>query len=699
MSLFLLNQLRCCRSRTALPNYYYLSSTIRCRSSTRDDSHNGGSDRGGGGDELGSTIVRNAGGQATLGQTVILVQQGTEIQELPVIMRRFGKDDVMSLCSNTIHIDGMATSSNASYHTTHEHFTAATTVDGDENGNEAPVNPVTDPDCIIQQLDVCQTIGEMFAVIDTVPDNELSPDIIVFTMDKVMRLDTLEALKQMEDSNETYEKLLLGLCKKAGNRTLLDSLNHFSLYLSMARTIDHICSELLIRSADGCLDMIEICESIDAFIACKRFADAEKFWSGISDQEQQINTSNIKFGYEVLPKIKVSRRMVLGVLERRIMNIYSQLSPDAVCQIVEALKECKAAGSPRSLRSISAWLILNIHTVSETQLEMIVRALTQLNYTDKQIENSLERYVKAKATKIKAQTLVVEILRHVSRFRLLNTYILNGCSEYMIMNAGIIEPGYLRDMLQPYGMLHYQPLNSQNFWKMIETFLHQHFHRITPRHVIDIMLNCVYLEVYPVNFVDRIFNPYFLDLIHSQTPMEYLGVMRNDLKIFDTAMTLECSGYKGPMLPRDVHARPLWTDFRIRRIVNDITDQLAIVAGGEDRFSKMTVPQQLPFSATYLIDVLFHPPGLGRFWNFNTFQDRNVYAAALIHLPEHYDSSGQYLMGPQMMRIRHMRSIGLKVITLKHDILARLRIHRKELNEYLVERMRDALPAKSLNNN
>lgn len=671
---------------------------MRWLSTTRDDNNGCGCADGsrGGSDEKDNTIV--SGG--TLGQTIILVQQGTEIQELPVIMRKFCQDDVVSMCSNRIQTDDVTSSSNMNFRTACNLFAQSTAVE--ENANkvakamdEAAVNPITDPDSIIQRLDGCQSNMEMFQIIETVPGNELTPDIVVFTVEKLMRLDTLEGLKQLEDTNETYDKLLVHLCNRADNRTLLDSLNHFSMYLSMARTIDRICSELLIRNADGCLSVIEICESITAFIICKRFADAEKFWAGISDQEKDINTTNIKFIYEVLPKLKISRRMVLGVLERRVMDIYSQLSPEAVCKIVDALKECKITHSTRSFRSISAWLSLNIHSVSETQLEVIVHALTQLSYTDKQIENALERYVKAKATKIKTQTLIVEILRHVTRFRMLNTFILNGCSEYLIANADNIEPGYICDMVCPFGTLNYQPLNSIHFWKTVERFLEKHFGRLTPRHVMDIMLSCLYLEVFPINFVDRIFNPYFLDLIHTQTPINYLPAMRNNLKIFDTALTLECSRYPGPMLPRDTHARPMWTDIRIKRIVNDISEQIATIAGGDDRFTKMTVPQQLPFSNLYLIDVLFHPPGLGRFWNFNTFQDRNVYVATLIHLPEHYDSKGQYLIGPQIMRIRHLRRIGLKVVTLKYETLSNLRVHRKELSAYLVERMREALAAKT----
>lgn len=608
-------------------------------------------------------------------------------------MRKFGQNEVVSLCSNTITIDGVTTSSNPTFKTTRELFSQQSKEE--DSSGPAIVNSAIDPDTVIQRLDNCVSRKELFQVVDSVPEDELTPEIVVFALEKLVRTETIAGLKQLEDTSKTYEKLIRNLCKKAENYTLLDSLGQLSNFLSMEPTIDKICTELLIRGSDGCLNIIEICESISAFIVCKRFADAEKFWSSISDKESEINTENIKFVYEILPKLKISRRMVLGVLERRILDMYSQLAPDAVCKILDALKECNALHSIRTLRSMSAWLTLSIHNVSESQLEAIIHSLTSLGFTDQQFEKSLERYARARATKIKSQTLIVEILQHILKFRILNPFILNGCSEYLIMNSELIDPGYLRDIICPFGFLNYQPLNSVQFWKSVEKLLERHFDRLSPRHVMDIMLSCVYMEMYPNNFVDRIFNPYFLDLVHSQTPMAHLPAIRSDLKTFDTALTLECADYVGPMLPRDMHARPIWTENRVKRIVNDISESLVAIAGGEDRFTKMTVSQQLPYTSLYIIDILFHPPGLGRFWNFNAILDRNVYVAALIHLPEHYDNTGQYLIGPQIMRIRHLRAIGFKVVSFKYETLAKLRVHPTELHEYIVKRMREALPAKA----
>lgn len=656
MSRCIFNQLRCCRSRFTTQSNYISAAVNR-------------------------TITNRNNEKSTnnLGQTTILVQQGCDIQELPVIMRKIGQDEIVALCSNSTTINVAVDEGQRA---------ATIAIAG------VPINTTTDPDCTIKLLDECTTITGILSIIDNISNDELTPDVSVFALDKIIRCGSLIQLKNLEDTNDIYRKIVDCIAMKSDTKILLDTLDILRMFADIKWTIQRICDELLTRNSDECLSIIEICESIHKFVECHQQESAEKFWSGISDQEKQINDMNIKFVYQVLPRLKVSRRMVIGVLERNIVNVFWQLTPQAVVEILSALCECKAAPY-RTMQTLSRWLNTNIHAVNEQQLEMILKSFSQLNYTDGQIEKASERYVKAKGIKICTQSLIVELLQHCCKFRLRNTHILNGCAEYFCTNSLTIESGNLKLIICPYGQLDYEPVNSMKFWKTLEAYLDTNFDNISASDCIDIMLTCVYLQRYPLNFVNRIFNPYFLDLMHTTTPIDQHIRVRNDLKLFDTALTLECQQYNGPMLPRDHSSKSLWQDGRIKRIVQNLNEQWSQIAGGDDKFSKCVVHQQLPFNSLYVCDVLIHPRGMGQLWSFNsnTTVDRNVHVACLILLPEHYDSMKKHLIGAQSMRIRHLRQLGLRVVTLDYDTLTRLRMHGKELHQYLVERMKQAMPA------
>jgi Xaa-Pro dipeptidase len=281
----------------------------------------------------------------------------------------------------------------------------------------------------------------------------------------------------------------------------------------------------------------------------------------------------------------------------------------------------------------------NIHAIDEFNLEVMIDSFTSLLYSDSHVEKALERYMKAKGVKVKNQNLMVATMRHCHLFRLRNAHILNACSEYFISNCKTIEPRHFKTLFTPFGFMDYEPLNSKKFWQTIEQYLESKFIKIHPTDIIDIMLCCIYLNKYPLNFINRIFNPYFLDALHTKSKPEHLSKIRSDLKLFDTALTLECASYDGPLLPKDHSAKSIWMDGRIKRIVNMISDEIANVAGGYNRFTKFTSLPNLPINELYIVDILLHPVGMGNMFAINVNRERNINVAMLINLPEHYSDS------------------------------------------------------------
>lgn len=624
-----------------------------------------------------------------LGQSTILVQQGADIHELPVIVRRLGQDEFIALCNDKLP------SMNGENQNGSNPAGASDNNDDNNSPGQSTRLSLINVEEVIKNVENCLTTNGILLIIDSISEEDLTPEICICALNKITRIETLVTLQNVE-CGAGFQKIVRCLVIDGSNDLLLTVLGGLKSYIDLSQTIETVCEELLKRSLDSKLSIEETCDAIIKFTDVRRNASAEKFWSSLIDQERSINHLNVRYVYQVLPHIKMSRRTLSSILDKKITTLWWQLSIDAVTDILEALKTCQLS-SYRTMSSLGRWTNTNIHALSEAALETVVTGFTQLEHSDHQIERALERYVKAKGVKIKSQSLIVALLNHCVKFRLRNHHILNGCSEYFISNADNIEPGYLKKIICPFGYLDYQPLNAIKFWQTLEHFIDKSFSKIPPNDVIDIMLACVYLELYPMNFVKHIFNPYFLDVLHTTNSPDKLYRIRSNLKLFDTSLTLECESYEGPLLPKDNMAKSVWLDGRIRRIANQISNELAEISGGPECVSKSVVLYQLPINELYIVDVLFHPKGLGNIWSFNVHKERNIHVAVLIQLPEHFDSTGEYLIGPQAMRIRHFRKMGMKVVTLKYEKLAKLKIYPKDLNKYLVSRMKAALPAISEN--
>lgn len=335
----------------------------------------------------GSGSGTNGGGKGIIRNTTILVQQGCDIQELPVVVRKVAEDEFVALISNKV-ID-----------------------------NQPP--PVGQNDATVTQssleetaeaIDACQTAAGVCSVVEAISEQEFSPDIAVRAMEKILKVESLLDLKTLEGKPD-YEKIINCIIFRGDNETVLNVLDEMRNYMELVKTIDMLGNELVYRCSENKLTVEQCCEAIEILTQCKRCEMAEKFWSGIADQEKQISDKNVHQVFAILPYLKISRKAVLSILERRIPSVWWQMTANSAMDVLQSLEACKI--SPfRITQTFARWLNTNIHAVTEGQLEAILESFNNLSYSDNQIERSIARYVKAKGVKIKSQSLIVTMLKH-----------------------------------------------------------------------------------------------------------------------------------------------------------------------------------------------------------------------------------------------------------------------------------------------
>lgn len=95
-----------------------------------------------------------------------------------------------------------------------------------------------------------------------------------------------------------------------------------------------------------------------------------------------------------------------------------------------------------------------------------------------------------------------------------------------------------------FGELDFHPPNGFKFWEIMEQILEKKFAEFPPKEIIDLLISFIYLERYPLNFARKIFNPYFMDRLHSQAEGD-VAYSRLKLHLFDSLMMLECKNYPG----------------------------------------------------------------------------------------------------------------------------------------------------------
>jgi hypothetical protein len=124
--------------------------------------------------------------------------------------------------------------------------------------------------------------------------------------------------------------------------------------------------------------------------------------------------------------------------------------------------------------------------------------------------------MKAKCLKISDPNVVAVIMDYVKKFHIRSTSLLEAAAEFIIVQkCDKMSAPNITSVITAFGHLDFQPPNGVRFWQIIEGFLNDKFIQFTPNDIISVLLSCVFLTKFPINFVDRIFSPYFLDRVHS----------------------------------------------------------------------------------------------------------------------------------------------------------------------------------------
>lgn len=588
--------------------------------------------------------------------TTIMIEHGYNVQELPVIIRKM---------KNMLEYDDKPAETMATSKDSHNYH-------------------------LIQgEFKQCVDLREVFSLLSKC--TKITPNIALGAIERIYDLENNLNLLNVDPKSvqinlakgAILDKLLKVVMKTEDTQTILNILNTVSTFMEPYK--HKFSDELLFRVIDNKLTIEQLCEYLKFLINNKldpKYSDTiDKLWVGFVARESEINDKNILQLFSILHGLKVSKKTVMTLLEQKLSDLWFKINVNVMQEILDTFINEKYM-SIQSFTVVGRWLHTNIHSLDDESLLDIISKLTRLKYTDDQIEKAIDKYMKLKNLKIKTHVLIVGILNHCMQFHIRNESILNACSEYFINNRNDIPASFFNSIIYPFGFLNYDPLNSE-FWIYAENIIEEKFERIAVDDLCSMMLSFIYTGRYPLNLIRRMFTAEYLIKVNNT----------KKLHLIDTALSLECQDYGGPLLPKDQWPKPVSQDGRIRNIVNKIIDQIILIAGGSDKVSMAVLIPHFCSDETYLLDVMIHPSGLGsNCVDWKTRSARNENIAVLIHLPDHFCSDNEQLVGPQLLRKKQLKILGMRVVSLKYSLLSQFytSYNMNGLRQYLIDKINEA---------
>jgi len=619
-----------------------------------------------------------------ISETSVFIQTGHRISELPVVVKKV--KDVWELYRR-MGIDTTVKQPEE------EHLVSLVPKELNEEEKE-----------IISGFNRCYNSSSIFRLLETIPIIEVTPPVAAHAYKKIVELENNYEARNPgtagqggDDQPRSFfrsafiSRLLEIVCTGKDPSAILGGLaavmrdkNSDDQEMYKAKLLE----ELLVCVTDGLFSLQDICKAIHILSIfypenkrCREVVD--KLWFGLIDQGKDMTAEEIVSVFSTLPHLTKSRKMILKVLEEKAVECWLDFKIRDVVEILRVLQQLKYDKmSPGFMRMLSGWLVVNIHLVTEQDMLAITYSFLQLEYTDTALITALEKIIKKKGCKIMEYDLICTICSYCLAMRIRSPIILEGVGQYFIEHQQSLTIPQVTIMSGIFGQLDFHPANGFKFWELAETILDTKFNQFPPVDMINLLVSFLYLGKLPINFTRKLFNPFFLDRLHSQSE-DRIAISRQQLKLFDTTMKLECRGYEGPFLPKDTNFKRVNIDSRVVRVVRELMDPMADVVGDITRLGKSVVLSSLPLHPLYIVDMMVYPTHAASLLRFGINTKNNGNVAVLILTPEHYDRTGEHLVGSQAMRIRQLRIMGFKVMCVNMQMVNKLMMHPKKLREYL----------------
>ncbi|XP_065213300.1 FAST kinase domain-containing protein 3, mitochondrial-like [Planococcus citri] len=601
----------------------------------------------------------------SLGSTTLIMQNGMDVQELPLVVKKIsGNEASVLLFSSGIDNDSSNDCSNT---------------------NRNVTNDITDEELqdISRGFKNCSSMNELLKLLEVVPSTYVNSSVAFHILEKMMELDGVS--KSFD--NHTYDDIADNFTKTAVFNQLINVIflnNEPSVLLqclilmnrnsqfkkNLMPHFEKLKDQILLLVTGNKYKISEVCTIVNEFQSVGATADIDKMWVGITEEFANIDEKNIVNVYRTLPYFDKSRGVIASTLHRKMTSVWWNIVGTDIAEILAITKETHSS-SYKLLQISARWLNTKIHTISEDELLSILKGFHALDFVNSQIITALERYIKIKGMGIVNDTLFGSIMEYCSYFRIRSIPILSKCCDYFIRNGKNLSPSVLRSIIVPFGHLNYSPDRSHEFWKLLEEVLRDKFAQFHAEHVLDVLLSCLYLERFPINFMNDVFNTYFLT--NLQNTCAVWDTAKTKLKLIDQAMTLECTSYPGPLLYKDFKSVLYGIDDRIKFFVKNCKEQLIATAGSEDNLQLFKYVRSTSLvNNVFTIDALITSAA-----NSHPKSDPSKPIALLFHIPEHYILEENLLIGPQVLRRRLLEKLGYKVVDLNYLELVKLRSQPK----------------------
>ncbi|XP_064644203.1 FAST kinase domain-containing protein 3, mitochondrial-like [Lineus longissimus] len=563
-----------------------------------------------------------------LGRSTILLQDGIDIHELPLIIRRLDKS-LVPVSNNMLSLDD--------------------------------VQKISEQEEVFKtRLQNCSTVRDVFRLLE-IPSDQVTAYTAAFALIRVCQLQMHRNDWEQIDSfikTAVMNELCDTVTRDIGyltNDTVVGLVNCYMRTEVYPKGYQgKVDEEVERRIGDGKFSVSELV-SIVKYISSNKKGNREvvdNIFVLLASRTSEIDELNVVDVYGALalnPKSQ-SCKCTMKAIESRLLKSWWKLDAHDCAQVLTAtvLTNYKSLSL---LNTMGKLMFLNIHDFSEKDLMHAVMAYIHFAFTDKHVVKSLERYLSAKAAKADPN-LVALVMEYCRSQRILSRRICDATAVNIDKKGDTYDVDHLYSILRPFGQLNYLPKSVGPMFLKIEQYIEDQFDDFAPEKLLELLASFAYVERFPINFVRKVFTPYMFALVNNMKAKQAQLRAQHHMLLLQAAIKLEWRGCRLPYLfisdDHETMSRN-WIDKVHYRSIKDLKSLLIDIVGEEDRVHDKVPLERSPF----IIDLVIHPCE-----KLKTTRP----IAVVLTLPEQTCVNSSSLLGEYAMRLRHVKLHGYTIL-------------------------------------
>ncbi|XP_054434317.1 FAST kinase domain-containing protein 3, mitochondrial [Pteronotus mesoamericanus] len=367
------------------------------------------------------------------------------------------------------------------------------------------------------------------------------------------------------------------------------------------------------------------------------------------------------------------------------LSIVSYLSPKLISQMFTALVVLDQTQALPLVIKLGKYAVRHIPHFTNEELGKVLDAFIYFGHHDKFFIKALEQHVVSHCLTLDPE-VVSKVMVYCCGKQILSKPILNAVAEAFVCHSEKFSPTQISELIEPFGKLNYLPPNASTLFRKLEDILFTHFSSFPPKTLLKLLHSCSLIECHPVNFMAKIFSPYFLQQLQGEEAyLDRLSIAQLTQLLLTSI--LECPFYKGPKRLPKYQVKSFLTPCCSLETPVDFQLYKSVMIGLIDLLgARLYFASKVLTPYYYTIDVEIKLDEEGFVLPFTFDEDVHKRVALCIDGPKRFCLNSKHLLGKEAIKQRHLRLLGYQVVQIPYYEIETLK-SRLELVEYLQRKL------------